>query len=148
MSLESKVNDALKNAMKARDQGALRALRAIKSEILLFKTSGLDKELLEADEIKILQKMVKQRNDSLALYEQEGREDLAIKEREEIAVIQPFLPAQLSQEELEELVSGIIQDSGAEGMKDMGKVMGMAKGKVAGKADNKVLADTIKRLLQ
>ena len=148
MSLEQKVNDSIKGAMKARDQVALRALRAIKSEILLFNTSGTGQTLDQAGEIKILQKMIKQRADSLALYEQEGREDLASKEREEIELINPFLPAQLSEDELKEVIQGIIDETGAQSMKDMGKVMGMASKKVQGKADNKTIAGMVKLLLQ
>lgn len=148
MSLEQKVNDSIKGAMKARDQVALRALRAIKSEILLFNTSGTGQTLDQAGEIKILQKMIKQRADSLALYEQEGREDLALKEREEIVVIEPFLPAQLSEDELKEVIKEIIDTTGAQSMKDMGKVMGMASKKVQGKADNKTIAEMVKLLLQ
>jgi len=148
MSLEQKVNDSIKGAMKARDQVALRALRAIKSEILLFNTSGTGQTLDQAGEIKILQKMIKQRADSLALYEQESREDLASKEREEIEVIKPFLPDQLSEKELKEVIQEIIDETGAQSMKDMGKVMGMASKKVQGKADNKTIAGMVKLLLQ
>ncbi len=148
MSLEQKVNDSIKDAMKARDQVALRALRAIKSEILLFNTSGSGKTLDQAGEIKILQKMIKQRADSLALYEQEGREDLASKEREEIEVIKPFLPTQLSEDDLKEIIQGVIFKTGAQSMKDMGKVMGMASKEVQGKADNKKIAEIVKILLQ
>lgn len=148
MSLEQKVNDSIKGAMKARDQVALRALRAIKSEILLFNTSGTGQTLDQAGEIKILQKMIKQRADSLALYEQESREDLASKEREEIEVIKPFLPDQLSEKELKEVIQEIIDETGAQSMKDMGKVMGMASKKIQGKADNKTIAGMVKLLLQ
>jgi uncharacterized protein YqeY len=148
MSLEQKIYDCIKGAMKAREQVALRALRAIKSEILLFNTSGTGQTLDQAGEIKILQKMIKQRADSLALYEQEGREDLASKEREEIEVIKPFLPDQLSEDELKEVIQGIIDETGAQSMKDMGKVMGMASKKIQGKADNKTIAGMVKLLLQ
>ena len=148
MSLELKINSALKEAMKAKNQGALRALRAIKSEILLYKTSGANTELDSAGEIKILQKMIKQRADSLAIYEKENREDLAVKEREEIQVIKPFLPEQFSPEQLNKVIQEIINESGATGMKDMGKVMGLASQKLAGKADNKSVATLVKQLLQ
>ncbi len=148
MSLESKVNNALKTAMKEKNQGALRALRAIKSEILLFKTSGQkNKEFNEQEEIKILQKMIKQRKDSLAIYEEQSRADLASKEKEEIEVIQTFLPKQLSQEELESIIGEIVSSTGASSMKDMGRVMGLAREKIGGKADGKLIAQTVKSLL-
>ena len=148
MSLEQKVTESIKEAMKAKDQGALRALRAIKSEILLFQTSGTNKPLDETAEIKILQKMIKQRADSLDIYTEQGRSDLADIEQEEINVIKPFLPAQLSADELKAIVEEIIQQTGASSMKDMGKVMGMASKKIAGKADNKSIAEMVKSLLQ
>lgn len=148
MSLENKVNGAIKEAMKEKDKASLRALRAIKSEILLFQTSGDHKELDEKEAIKILQKMVKQRTDSLAIYQKENREDLAAKEEEEIAVIKTFLPEQMSSEQLTTVIKEIIDQVGAEGMKDMGKVMGQAKAKIGGKADGKSIADTVKSLLQ
>ena len=148
MSLEEKINGALKVAMKEKDKATLRALRAIKSEILLFKTSGENKDLTEDGEIKILQKMVKQRTDSLEIYQKENRGDLAEKENEEIAVIQTFLPEQLSKEDLEKIIENIIDQTGAQGMKDMGKVMGKAKSEIGGRADGKSIADTVKSLLQ
>ncbi|HPG06033.1 MAG TPA: GatB/YqeY domain-containing protein [Saprospiraceae bacterium] len=147
MSLEQNVMTALKEAMKAKDQGALRALRAIKSEILLFQTSGAHADLDDAAEIKLLQKMIKQRKDSLDIYEKENRQDLAAKEIEEIEVIEQFLPKQLSDEELKGVIDGIIQSTGASSIKDMGKVMGMVSKQVAGKAEGARIAAMVKSLL-
>ena len=147
MSLETKANTALKEAMKAKDQAALRSIRAIKAAILLQKTDGTGKDLDEAGEIKLLQKLVKQRKDSLEIYEKQGREDLAATEREEIEVIERFLPEQMSAEDLEEFLKKIIADTGASSMKDMGKVMGMASAQLAGKADGKPISSVVRRLL-
>lgn len=147
MSLETKVMTALKEAMKAKDQAALRSIRAIKSAILLQKTDGSGKELDEAGEIKLLQKLVKQRKDSLEIYEKQGREDLAVTEREEIAVIEKFLPEQISAEELEGILKAIIEKTGADSMKDMGKVMGMASAQLAGRADGKTISGVVRKLL-
>ena len=147
MSLEQNVMTALKEAMKAKDQGALRALRAIKSEILLFQSSGAHADLDDAAEIKLLQKMIKQRKDSLDIYEKENRQDLAAKEIEEIEVIEQFLPKQLSDEELKGVIDGIIQSTGASSIKDMGKVMGMVSKQVAGKAEGARIAAMVKSLL-
>lgn len=147
MSLETNVMSALKNAMKAKDQGALRALRAIKSEILLFQTSGAGTELDEAAEIKLLQKMIKQRKDSLDIFEKENRSDLAAKESEEIAVIEQFLPKQMGDDELKNVIENIIHSTGASSIKDMGKVMGMATKTVAGQAEGQRIAALVKSLL-
>ena len=147
MSLESRVMDDLKGAMKAKDQAALRSLRAIKSAILLAKTDGSGKELDESGEIKLVQKLVKQRKDSLEIYEKQSREDLAEKEREEISILTKYLPKQLDPAELEEIIKGIIEQTGASSMKDMGKVMGMASQKLAGKADGKTISGVVKSLL-
>ena len=147
MSLEAKIAQDLKTAMKAKDEAAKRSLRAIKSAILLFKTDGNNAELDEAAEIKMLQKLVKQRRDSLAIYEKQGRDDLAQPEREEIAVIEKYLPKQLSDEELEAVVKDIIAKTGASSMKDMGKVMGMASKQLAGKADGRAISTKVKALL-
>lgn len=147
MSLEDKINSDLKEAMKAKDKVALRGIRAIKSAILLSKTDGSGAGLDESGEIKILQKLVKQRQDSLKIYEDQGREDLAVVEREEIAIIQKYLPAQLSREELQPMIQKIIDTVGASGMKDMGKVMGMASKELAGKADGKMISEVVKGLL-
>ena len=147
MSLEAKINSDLKEAMKAKDQVRLRGIRAIKSAILLLKTDGSHKEISEDDEIKLLQKLVKQRKDSLDIYEKQNREDLAAKEREEIAVIETYLPEQMSAEELESVIKGIIEQTGAESMRDMGKVMGIASKQLAGRADGKTISGVVKGLL-
>lgn len=147
MSLEQKVMTELKAAMKAKDQAALRSLRAIKSALLLAKTDGSGAEMTEDKEIKLLQKLVKSRKDSLEIYEKQGREDLAVTEREEIAVISQFLPKQMDSAELEAFIKGIVEQTGASGMKDMGKVMGMASKQLAGKADGKTISTIVKGLL-
>lgn len=147
MSLEDRVMQDMKQAMKAQDKAALRGLRAIKSAILLFKTSGSGSELNEAEEIKLLQKLVKQRQESLDIYEKEGREDLAQTEREEIEVIQKYLPEQLSEDELRTRIKAIIDEVGAESMRDMGRVMQVAQERLAGKADGKTMAGVVKEEL-
>ena len=148
MSLQTKVMEALKEAMKAKDTVALESLRAIKSAILLAKTeAGASEELSEADELKLLQKLVKQRKDSAALYTQQGRNDLAEPELAQMAVIEKFLPAQLSEAEVEEALKGIIAQVGVTSPKDMGKVMGAATKQLAGKADGKLISDIVKKLL-
>ncbi|HEB61979.1 MAG TPA: GatB/YqeY domain-containing protein [Bacteroidetes bacterium] len=147
MSLETKINTDLKEAMKAKDQVRLRGIRAIKSAILLLKTDGSGNEIDEKAEIKMLQKLIKQRKDSLEIYEKQGREDLAVKEREEIEIISKYLPEQLSNEELEAKLKEIISETGASSMKDMGKIMGIANQKFAGKADGKTISGIVKKLL-
>jgi uncharacterized protein YqeY len=148
MSLEQKVMTELKTAMLARDEKSLRALRAIKAAILLAKTSeGAGGELKEEDETKLLQKLVKQRKDSLEIYQQQKRSDLAQKEQEEIEVIEKFLPKQLSAEELQLEIKKIIAETGASSPGDMGKVMGVATKKLAGKADGKTISSAVKELL-
>src|SRR5688572_1592193 len=127
MGLEQKVMTELKTAMLAKDEAGLRSLRAIKAAILLAKTAeGSGGELKEEDEVKLLQKLVKQRKDSLEIFQQQNRHDLAQKEQEEIAVIEKFLPTQLSAEELKESLTKIIADVGASSPADLGKVMGIA----------------------
>jgi len=148
MTLNDKITSALKEAMKAKDQDALRALRAIKSAILLEKTKeGAGDDLDEATEIKLLQKMTKQRKDSIVIYDEQGRSDLSEKEIQELKVIETFLPEQLSEEELTTALKEIIQETGASSMKDMGKIMGMANQKFAGKADGKAISTAVKKLL-
>jgi uncharacterized protein len=147
MSLETKIMEALKEAMKAKDQGALRGIRAIKSAILIFKTDGSGNELNEASEVKLLQKLVKQRQDSLEIYKQQNRADLAKTEEEEIAVIMKFLPTQLEGAELEHKIKDIIHHVGATSVKDMGKVMAEANKVLAGKADGKSISEMVKKLL-
>jgi uncharacterized protein YqeY len=148
MSLEQKIMADLKTAMLAKDEKSLRGLRAIKAAILLAKTSeGAGGELKEDDEIKLLQKLVKQRKDSLEIYQQQKRSDLAQKEQEEIEVIEKFLPKQLSAEELQLEIKQIIAETGATSSADMGKVMGAATKKLSGRADGKTISATVKELL-
>ena len=148
MSLEQKIMADLKTAMLAKDEKSLRSLRAIKAAILLAKTSeGAGGELKEEDEIKMLQKLVKQRKDSLEIFQQQNRTDLAQKEQEEIEVIEKFLPKQLSGEELKGIIAAIIAETGASSPADMGKVMGVATKQLAGKADGKAISALVKELL-
>jgi uncharacterized protein YqeY len=148
MSLEQKIMGDLKTAMLAKDEKALRSLRAVKAAILLAKTSeGAGGELKEDDEIKLLQKLVKQRKDSLEIYQQQNRTDLAQKESEEIEIIERFLPKQLSVDELRSEVASIISEVGASSPADMGKVMGAATKKLAGKADGKTISALVKEFL-
>lgn len=138
----------MKDAMKSKDEAALRSLRAIKAAILLAKTSeGGSGELKEEDEVKLLQKLVKQRRDSLDIYRQQNRADLAQKEEEEIIIIKKFLPKQLSEAELKDMLRKIIADTGASSPADMGKVMGVATKQLAGKADGKAISTAVKELL-
>ncbi|GAA4450934.1 GatB/YqeY domain-containing protein [Rurimicrobium arvi] len=148
MSLEQKVMDQLKEAMKAKDEAALRTLRAIKSAILNEKTSeGFSGTIDEAGELKLLQKLAKQRKDSLDIFVQQHREDLAAKEREELAIIERFLPAQMTAEELRTAVEAIVAQTGAAGPGDMGKVMGVASKQLSGKADGKAISEMVKQIL-
>ena len=147
MSLEDKINGDIKTAMLAKQQAALRALRAVKSAILLAKTSGGSGILSEDDEMKILQKLVKQRKESVEIFEKQGRADLANDEKEEIAVIEKFLPAQLDEAVIRTELAKIIASTGAASVADTGKVMGAASKAFAGKADNKLVAAIVKELL-
>jgi len=147
MSLEAKIIADLKAAMKAKDKVALRGIRAIKSQIILAKTDGSGKELDEATEIKMLQKMVKQRKDSISIFEKQNRPELAATEKEEVEIIERYLPQQMGEAELTEILKGIIAKTGASSMKDMGKVMGMASGQLGGKADGKTISGIVKKLL-
>ena len=148
MNLELKITDALKEAMKTKNQDSLTALRAVKSAIMLHKTQkSYDGELSEEDEIKILQKLVKQRKDSADIYKGQGRNDLADPELKEAELIQQFLPEALSEDEVKEVVRSIIVEIGAEGMKDMGKVMGISTKKLMGKADGKMISTIVKEFL-
>ncbi len=148
MQLEQQVMTEMKEAMKAKNEGVLRALRAIKAEIIKAKTEpGAAGEIDEATEQKFLQKMMKQRRDSLDIFEKQSREDLAVKEKEEMAVIEKFLPKQLDEAELKEIVKKIIIDTGAASPADMGKVMGVASKQLAGKADGKTISNIVKDLL-
>lgn len=148
MALEQKVMAEMKDAMKAKDEAGLRGLRAIKAAIIIAKTAeGAGGELKEEDEAKLLQKLVKQRKDSLEIYEKQNREDLAQKEREEIAIIERFLPKQLDSAALKEILSKIIAETGASSASDMGKVMGIATKQLAGQADGKTIGAVVKDLL-
>ncbi len=147
MSLQTQVMDAMKIAMKAKNAGALAALRAIKSELLLASTSASSGALTEGDEIKILQKLVKQRKESATIFSEQNREDLAKPELEQSAVIEQFLPEQISEEEVAKVVAEIIAQTGASSMKDMGKVMGMTNSKLGGKADGKTISGIVKAKL-
>jgi len=148
MSLEQKVMTELKAAMLAKDEAGLRSLRAIKAAILLAKTAeGSSGELKEDEEIKLLQKLVKQRKDSLEIFQQQNRADLAKKEQEEIGIIEKFLPQQLSPEELKQALQKIIVETGAAGPADLGKVMGIASKQFAGRADGKTISALAKELL-
>jgi len=148
MNLEQKVMQALKEAMKEKNKIKLDALRAIKSAVLLEKTKGTAKELTEADEMKLLQKLVKQRKESAEIYMSQNRHDLAQEELGQMKVIESFLPEPLSETEIEEKVKEIISRTGASSMRDMGKVMGTATREMAGRADGKVIAAVVKRLLK
>ncbi|MEZ5059863.1 MAG: GatB/YqeY domain-containing protein [Saprospiraceae bacterium] len=147
MSLEAKITEDLKTAMKAKDQAALRGIRAIKSAILLAKTDGSGQAIDDQKEIQILQKLIKQRRESLEIYEKQNREDLAKVEQEEIDVIEKYLPKQMDEAELEAAIKEIIASTNATSMKDMGKVMGIASKQLAGKADGKAISEVVKRML-
>lgn len=148
MSLEQQIMAEMKEAMKSKNEAALRGLRAIKAEIIKAKTEpGAAAELDEATEQKFLQKMMKQRRDSLDIFTQQGREDLAAKEREEMLIIERFLPKQLTEDEIKAAVSAIITEVGASSPADMGKVMGVASKQLAGKADGKTISAIVKELL-
>lgn len=148
MSLQTQIMEALKTAMKEKDTVALESLRAVKSALLLAQTeSGAKADLTETEEIKLLQKLVKQRKDSAAIFTEQGRNDLAEPEIAQATVIEQFLPKQLSEAEVEKVVVDIIAKTGASSMADMGKVMGMASGQLAGKADGKTISTIVKAKL-
>lgn len=147
MSLEQNITTALKEAMKTKDKEALDALRAIKSALLLAKTETKDKAITELDEIKLLQKLVKQRQESATIFRAQNREDLAMPEESQAALIQQFLPEPLDENAVAQEVEAIITKLGANSMKDMGKVMGMANAKMAGRVDGKTLSAIIKNKL-
>lgn len=147
MSLENTINEAIKTAMRAKDKVALDSLRAVKAQILLLKTEALGKEVSPEQEIAILQRMVKQRKDSYEQFSAQGRNDLAEVEEAQMKIIEQFLPKQLSSEELEAEMKAIIAETGAESMKDLGKVMGIASKNLAGKSDGKSISEMAKKLL-
>ncbi len=148
MSLEAKIMDQMKEAMKAKDSVALEALRAIKSAIILAKTeAGAADGLTEEDEIKMLQRLVKMRKDSAEIFTKQNRPDLADPELAQIAVIEKFLPAQLSEAEVEAIIAKIIAETGASGIASMGKVMGLASAQIGGQSEGKVISAIVKKLL-
>ncbi|MFN7831602.1 MAG: GatB/YqeY domain-containing protein [Bacteroidota bacterium] len=147
MTLEEKIAKDLVAAMKAKDDIALRGIRAIKSAILLLKTDGSGQAIDEAKEVQLLQKLVKTRQESYDIYTKNGREDLAVREKEEIDVIKKYLPAMLEGAELEEVLRKIVEETGATSAKDMGKVMGAANKQLAGKADGRAISEIVKKLL-
>jgi uncharacterized protein len=148
MALEQQIMAEMKDAMKAKNEAVLRSLRAIKAEIIKAKTDpGAGGEIDEATEQKFLQKMMKQRRDSFDIFTQQGRLDLAAKEKEEMEVIEKFLPKQLSEEDIKKEVASIIAQTGASSPADMGKVMGLASKQLAGKADGKTISSIVKEML-
>ncbi|SNA67314.1 GatB/YqeY domain-containing protein [Flavobacterium psychrophilum] len=148
MSLSTHIMDEMKTAMRAKDTVALEALRAIKSEILLAQTAtGTKEDITEADEIKILQKLVKMRKDSATIFAAQNRPDLAEPELAQIVVIEKFLPAQLSEQEVEAIIAKIIAETGASGIASMGKVMGFASAQLGGQAEGKTISSIVKKLL-
>lgn len=148
MSLEEKIMSDMKDAMKSKNEAGLRSLRAIKAEIIKAKTEpGANGQVTEEGEMKLLQKMVKQRKDSLEIFRQQQRADLAIKEEEEIAIIEKFLPQQMDEATLKTTLAAIISNLGASGIGDLGKVMGVASKQLAGKADGKAISTMVKTLL-
>ena len=147
MALEQQIQKDIMEAMKAHNTVRTNAVRAIKSEILLAKTSGAGAEITNGDVIKLIQKLIKQRKESAAMYAQGGRQDLADNELAEAAEMEGYLPKQLSEAEVEEIVKGIIAETGASSMADMGKVMGLATKKLAGQADGRTVSTIVKKLL-
>jgi uncharacterized protein YqeY len=148
MSLELEVMSLMKDAMKNKDEALLRGLRAIKAEIIKAKTEpGANGAISEDTEMKLLQKLVKQRKDSLTIFQEQNRADLAEKESEEIAVIEKFLPVQMTEDEVKAAVDAIVKELGAAGPQDLGKVMGVASKQLAGKADGKMIAAVAKNAL-
>lgn len=147
MALEQQIQKDIMEAMKAHNTVRTNAVRAIKSEILLAKTSGAGAEITDGDVIKLIQKLIKQRKESAAMYAQGGRQDLANNELAEAAEMEGYLPKQLSEAEVEEIVKGIIAETGASSMADMGKVMGLATKKLAGQADGRTVSTIVKKLL-
>lgn len=148
MSLETKVMEAMKEAMRSKDEGALRGIRAIKAAIILAKTEkGSGGEVTEEQEMKLLQKLVKQRKEAIEIFQKENRGDLVKKEADEIAVIEKFLPQQMSNDELRNELKKIVEGAGAKTPQDMGKVMGIASKQFAGRADGKTISEIVKELL-
>ena len=147
MSLEQRISQDLITALKAKDEAAARAIRAIKSAILLIKTDGSKQEIDETREVQLVQKLVKTRQESYDIYVKNNREDLAVIEKEEIDILKRYLPTMIEGAELEAIIRQIIADTGASSVKDMGKVMGAANKQLAGKADGRAISDVVKSLL-
>lgn len=147
MTLEERINDDIKKAMLAKEAERLAALRGVKAAILLEKTSGTAHDVTDADVVKIMQKLAKQRKESATIYNDAGRKELAEKELAEAAVIEEYLPKQLNTEELEKALKEIISETGASSPSEMGKVMGVASKRLAGLADGRIISETVKRLL-
>ena len=147
MSLQKEVMEQMKAAMKSKDKVALESLRALKSEFLLANTSGSNAEMSEADELKIVQKLVKQRKDSAAIFVEQDRDDLADPELAQAKILEQFLPQQLSEEDLKKVIGEIVSQTGATSMRDMGKVMGIASKQLGGKADGKAISMVVKEML-
>jgi uncharacterized protein YqeY len=147
MSIQKEVMEQMKSAMKSKDKVALESLRALKSAFLLANTSGSSVELSESDELKIVQKLVKQRKDSAAIFSEQGRDDLANPEIAQAKILEQFLPQQLSEEELKKAIEEIVAQTGASSMRDMGKVMGIASKQLGGEADGKAISMVVKELL-
>jgi len=147
MSLVDRINEDIKTAMREKNQPKLLALRAVKSELLLLQTSGSEVKITEEDEIKVLQKMVKQRKDSAEIFQSQNREELYQKEMQEVSYLEPYLPKQLTDEELTEVIKEYITKTGATSVKEMGKVIGLANKELAGKAEGKLIAAKVKSLL-
>ena len=147
MTLTEQIQDAMKSAMKEKNQAKLAAVRAIKAEILKEQTSGKGSEVTDADVLKLIQKMIKQRTDSIAIYQQQGRQDLVDEENTQLEYIKCYLPKQLSEAEVEEIIAKVVAETGATSIKDMGKVMKAANAQPAGKAESKLIADKVKAAL-
>ena len=147
MTIEEQINEDMKAAMKEKDQVRLAAVRAIKAQILLAKTSGKTDSVTDADVLSILQKMTKQRQESIDIYSQQGRQDLVDEETKQLSFIKAYLPAQISEAEMEAVVKQVIAQTGASSIKDMGKVMKAANAQLAGKAESKTVADIVKKCL-
>jgi|SRR5690554_1221198 len=147
MTLSEKINDGIKSAMRNKDKDRLEALRAVKTALVLEMSKTADKDLSEKVEMQVLTRLHKQRKESAAIYHEQDREDLAKDEEYQASVLEEFLPKQMSEAEVTGVIDEIIAQTGASGMKDMGKVMGQASGKLAGKADGKLIADIVKKKL-
>jgi uncharacterized protein len=147
MTLEERINKDLVVAMKAKDEVSLRGIRAIKTALMVIKTDGTGSVVDETREVQVVQKLVKTRQESLDIFEKNNREDLAVKEREEIAIIRRYLPSMIEGEELDAIIKGIIESVGATSPKEIGKVMGAASKQLAGKAEGKAISDAVKKLL-